>query len=118
MDVQKTPPPKVHIVTKRVVSGGEPFPLNEVAVLLHPGDDVAIARLPLGRGAVLRLPPSPGPVQTESDERLIEVTQRIPSGHKVALRDIAAGQPVLRYGSVIGFATQRIAAEIGRASCR
>ena len=33
----------------------------------------------------------------------------IPSGHKVATRAVAAGQPVLRYSQVIGFATQPIA---------
>src|SRR5579859_7623543 len=103
MDVQKTPSPKVHIVTKGIAPGGAPLPLSEVAVLLHPEDDVAIARIPLGRGVMLRLP-------GDSSERLIEVAQRVPSGHKVALHDIAAGQPVLRYGSIIGFATQPIPA--------
>jgi altronate hydrolase len=40
----------------------------------------------------------------------IEVTQRIQVGHKVALRDIAQGERVLRYGSLIGIATQPISA--------
>jgi altronate hydrolase len=73
--------------------------LQEAAVLLQPHDDVAIARLPLGRGVVLRLP----------DNRLIELRQRIQAGHKLALREIAQGQPVRRYASIIGFATQPIA---------
>ena len=34
----------------------------------------------------------------------------IPSGHKMAILDIAAGQPVLKYGSPIGLATKAIAA--------
>jgi altronate hydrolase len=33
----------------------------------------------------------------------------IPSGHKVATRAVAAGQPVRRYSQIIGFATQPIA---------
>jgi altronate hydrolase len=33
----------------------------------------------------------------------------IPSGHKIALRAIAAGEPLRRYGQIIGFATQPIA---------
>lgn len=78
----------------------KPIDLQEAAVLLQAGDDVAIARLPLSRGLVLRLP----------DGRLLEVGQRIQAGHKLALREIAQGQPVLRYGSIIGFATQTIAA--------
>jgi altronate dehydratase small subunit len=39
----------------------------------------------------------------------VTVLTRIPFGHKIALRDIEAGQPVLKYGEVIGLATQRIA---------
>ncbi len=35
--------------------------------------------------------------------------ERIPSGHKVATREIAANQPVRRYSQIIGFATQPIA---------
>ncbi|MBI3525311.1 MAG: UxaA family hydrolase [Betaproteobacteria bacterium] len=34
----------------------------------------------------------------------------IPFGHKVAVADIAAGKPVLKYGVVIGHATQDIPA--------
>ncbi|WP_037577597.1 UxaA family hydrolase [Phaeacidiphilus oryzae] len=34
----------------------------------------------------------------------------VPRGHKVALRDLTEGQPVLRYGQVIGFAARDIAA--------
>ncbi len=35
--------------------------------------------------------------------------RRVPAGHKVALRPIAAGEPVRRYGQVIGFATRDLA---------
>src|SRR5450759_1173984 len=35
--------------------------------------------------------------------------ERIPSGHKVATRTIAAGAPVRRYNQIIGFATKPIA---------
>jgi arabinonate dehydratase len=97
--------PKVHIVVKGLTPRGEPVPLNEAAVLLQPNDDVAIARMPLGRGVVLRLPPGTG-----GDGELVEVRQRIQSGHKLAIRDVPQGQPVLRYGSIIGFATQPIQA--------
>jgi altronate hydrolase len=98
MDMQQTPSPDVHIIVQGVTPRGEPIPLHEVAVLLHSNDDVAIARIPLSRGVVLRLPTGV----------LVEVTQRIQSGHKVALHPITQGQPVLRYGSIIGFATQPI----------
>ena len=36
--------------------------------------------------------------------------EKIPSGHKLALRDIASGEPIIKYGEVIGRATADIAA--------
>lgn len=39
----------------------------------------------------------------------ISVTQRIPRGHKVAISEIAAGEPVKKYGQTIGVASQSIA---------
>jgi altronate hydrolase len=62
---------------------------------LHPDDGVVIARATLLPGA----PVAGGVVAVE----------RIPAGHKVAIRPIAMGEPVLRYGQIIGFATQPIA---------
>jgi altronate hydrolase len=103
MENPNTQPPKVHVVAKGITPRGEAIPLHEAAVLLHPQDDVAIARVPLGRGVVLRLPS-----HSADGEELVEVTQRIQSGHKVAIRAVAQGQPVLRYGSIIGFATRPI----------
>ena len=38
------------------------------------------------------------------------VRERIPHGHKVALTDIVAGQPVVKYGSPIGLASADIPA--------
>lgn len=102
MDNQTPQPPGIHTIAKSVLPRGVPVPLHEVAVLLHPDDDVVIARVPLSRGVILRLPPGDG--------RLLEVAQRVQSGHKLAIRDIAQGQPLRRYGSIIGFATQPIQA--------
>lgn len=64
-------------------------------IRLHPADDVLIARAQLVGGT-----------QVEG------VTARglIPPGHKIAVRDIAAGQPVRRYNQIIGFASKAIAA--------
>jgi altronate hydrolase len=95
--------PRLHTIVKGIASRGAPVPLAEVAVLLQPGDDVAIARVPLGKGVLLHLPSA-----SVVPDGLVEVTQRIQAGHKIALRDIAPHEPVLRYGSVIGFATQPI----------
>jgi len=73
-------------------------PLRDVALHLHPDDSVAIAKTHLQAGTRLRL---------ESGTE-ITAQQLIPSGHKIALTGIAAGQPVRRYGQIIGFATQTI----------
>jgi altronate dehydratase len=40
----------------------------------------------------------------------IDVREAVPPGHKIALRPIAAGEPVIKYGSPIGLATVPIPA--------
>src|SRR5581483_162592 len=75
-------------------------PLRDVAIRLHPEDDVAIARISLQTGTILDLAP-------ESAAQ-VTVQRFISSGHKVALRAIAPGEPIRRYGQIIGFATQPI----------
>lgn len=99
------PATKLHSIVKGVVSGSDPVPLHKAAVLLYARDDVAIARLPLNRGVVLETP-----VESVAAGKSIMVHQRILSGHKVALHDIAAGETILRAGTVIGFAQQAIKA--------
>ena len=74
--------------------------LQEVAVHLHPKDDVAIAKIDLQAGTVLELP--------EPTEKSVTVQQLVRSGHKVALRQIFADEAVHRYDQVIGFATHSI----------
>ncbi|MBA2673296.1 altronate dehydratase family protein [Ramlibacter sp.] len=64
-------------------------------IRLHPADDVVIARAQLVGGA-----------QVEG----IQARGLIPPGHKVAMRAIAAGEPVRRYNQIIGFASKPIAA--------
>jgi altronate hydrolase len=76
------------------------IPFGETALQLHPADDVAIAKLPI----------SPGVVVQREGALDIAVNRFIPSGHKFALRHVAVGEPVRRYGQIIGFATQPIQA--------
>jgi altronate hydrolase len=40
----------------------------------------------------------------------VAIVRRVPKGHKFALRAIAAGQPVVKFGQIIGFAKTDIAA--------
>lgn len=67
--------------------------LSAVAMRLHPDDDVAIATMPLATG-----------LDMDGEKRAITVRQAIPAGHKVALNQRAVGEPVRRYGQIIGFA--------------
>ena len=51
-------------------------------------------------------------IQIHPDDNVAIVTQAtaaIPEAHKIALTDIAAGEPILRYGVVIGYAAVPIA---------
>ncbi|MFZ9370937.1 MAG: UxaA family hydrolase, partial [Limnohabitans sp.] len=64
-------------------------------IRLHAADDVVIARSQLMSGAAIEN---------------FQVKGLVPPGHKVAARNIAAGQPVRRYNQIIGFASQPIAA--------
>jgi altronate hydrolase len=67
------------------------------AVVLRDDDSVAVAARPIPRGAVIRL-----------GDRTIEVQEPIGLGHKVALTAIATGEPVRKYGQIIGFASRDI----------
>lgn len=66
-------------------------------VILHPQDSVCVAVRNLSPGTSV----SGGGCQ-------VTLTGAVPAGHKLALRPIAQGQRVLKYGQTIGFATQDI----------
>jgi altronate dehydratase len=67
------------------------------AILLHPSDNVVVARVPLSPGQTL----SVGGQQ-------VTVRDAIPAGHKTALRPIHAGEEIVRYGQVMGRASTSI----------
>ena len=71
----------------------------KTVLVISASDNVATALQPLKAGQALTVA-----------SRQILVAGPIPSGHKVALVDIAEGAPVIKYGSPIGTATQSIAA--------
>lgn len=71
---------------------------EKAAILLHPSDTVAIGRVSLPAGLRVILP-----------EIEVALLDSIPAGHKFALRAMAAGDLVRRYGQVIGRARSPIA---------
>jgi altronate dehydratase small subunit len=70
------------------------------ALRLHPDDNVVTVLEDAG----------PGPVDLVGDAagQVLAVAQRVAAGHKVAARPIAAGQPVIKYGVMIGTAAADI----------
>jgi altronate hydrolase len=74
-----------------------PARLEEIAVRLHPRDDVAVLKRPVDAGSVW-----------QGAEGSLVMSAAVPAGHKVALRAIDDGEPVRKYGQVIGFARGRI----------
>jgi altronate hydrolase len=83
------------------VSPAEPATVqfDDVAIQLHPDDDVAVAKSNLAAGTTL--------VGVHHGEPL-RLSQLIPSGHKFAVRAVPRNQPIRRYGQVIGFATKDV----------
>ncbi len=68
-------------------------------LVLAADDSVAIALGDLAAGD-----------QIDLNGGVLEVLQAVPKGHKVALRDVAQGDPVYKYATQIGAATTPIQA--------
>ena len=75
----------------------DPIRTVPTTIRLGAGDDVVIATARIPAGTAIR---AEG-IAARSD---------IPAGHKIATRDIAAGEPVRRYGQIIGLAAEPIPA--------
>src|SRR5512135_588843 len=75
--------------------------MRRVLYVLHPDDNVATALVALDAQAE---------VTAECGSRTVALRTRqpIPFGHKTALAPIRAGEPVVKYGEVIGQATADI----------
>ena len=69
------------------------FLFSDVALLLSPTDSVAVATLPLKAGDQIQLP---------LDNTIITISHNVLEGHRFAIREIAAGQPVLSWGYSFG----------------
>lgn len=67
-------------------------------LLLHPEDNVLVARATAPEGAEIVLDTGP-----------VRLSQSIPMAHKIARHDIAAGETIRKYGMPIGIATTDIA---------
>lgn len=70
-------------------------------LLLDPRDTAAVALVPLHPGTAVDL-------RRGGEALRIVAAGLIPFGHKIAVAAMAPGDPVLKYGEVIGFATAAI----------
>lgn len=73
------------------------------AIMINSQDNTAIAFNDINAGENVSIITSSGEVIRE-----IATEQAIPFGHKIALAAISRGENVLKYGEVIGIATQQI----------
>lgn len=70
------------------------------AILLNPGDNVATLVDPGNKGDAVHL--------AGEGSATVTLTTDVAFGHKLAVRAIAKGDPILKYGKVIGQATHDI----------
>ena len=73
-------------------------PLSAFAVRLRPQDNIAVAARP-----------GPAGTQFDLDGGTLTVPKAVPMGHKFALERIPEGDPVRKFGQVIGFAVRDVA---------
>lgn len=70
------------------------------AIVLNPKDSVATALSDLEAGSVIEI--------KVDGQALITLRDNIPFAHKFSLKAIAVGEPVVKYGEVIGEASKPI----------
>ena len=66
---------------------------SAISVRLNPRDNVVVAVVPLGLGSCIEG---------------ASIQEPVPPGHKVAVRAVAQGEAVIKYGQVIGYAREAI----------
>lgn len=78
--------------------------MSHGALMHEKVDDVAVVIQDVTAGDDVKV------VTLEGEEfGTVKAVQNIPLGHKIALRDMAKGKEVIKYGRAIGRATQNIA---------
>jgi altronate dehydratase small subunit len=76
--------------------------MSQAVIVVDQRDNVATALRPLEQGESVE-------VEVGGRTEAVRALRPIPFGHKISLADIEPGEQVLKYGEVIGLATQSIA---------
>ena len=74
-------------------------PLSDISIRLHRDDDVVVLKRPVKAGLAF----------ADTDGRTFTLRTDLLRGHKLATREVRDGEPLRRYGQVIGFARGDIA---------
>jgi len=72
--------------------------MKENALLIHPRDNVIVALRDLAAGEEVKAKGIDG----------FPLLEKIPASHKAALRDIPAGEEIIKYGEVVAVCTRDI----------
>lgn len=72
--------------------------MNKKVIVLHTHDNVGTAVADLSTGDII-----------EVHDRMLEVTESVPFGHKIALGPIRRGAEIIKYGESIGIAKSDVA---------
>ena len=75
--------------------------MPQSVIVVDKKDNVATALRQLDPGSSI-------PVEVEDHTIDVVLSQTIPLGHKFALKDVDVGEPIIKYGEVIGLATKKI----------
>ena len=75
--------------------------MAKVAIVLNPKDNVAVALQDIKAGSEVELKIGP-------QNALVTIGEPINFGHKFSLKHIEPGEPIVKYGEVIGEATAAI----------
>ena len=68
------------------------------ALIIHPRDNVIVALMAL----------APGDIVTADGIESYTILDEIPASHKIALRDIAGGEEIIKYGETVAVSTRII----------
>lgn len=72
--------------------------MTDNILMIHPGDNVVVALTNLAAGEKVRA----------KGVEEFTVLDEIPISHKIALRDIAAGEEIIKYGEIIAVSIREI----------
>ena len=94
---ERTPPIALRVADRAPDAAAVAPDTGPAAVRVHPDDDVAVAVRPQAAGTEIVV-----------EGARVTLAEDVPAGHKFALRALAAGESVMKYGLPIGAVTEAV----------